>query len=128
MEERREIHVLYFNTRDEMVRVDLRKVGYFRADRNYTDVYFLNGYHVTLPTNMAEIERMLEEVRAKVITVPFVRIGRSMIVNLSHIIHIKVLKQELTLSDMHSASVLRVEVQKEALKKLKELYSNKEKA
>ena len=40
MEERREIHVLYFNTRDEMVRVDLRKVGYFRADRNYTDVYF----------------------------------------------------------------------------------------
>lgn len=120
--------MLYFNTRDEMVRVDLRKVGYFRADRNYTDVYFLNGYHVTLPTNMAEIERMLEEVRAKVITVPFVRIGRSMIVNLSHIIHINVLKQELTLSDMHSASVLRVEVQKEALKKLKELYSNKEKA
>lgn len=125
MEEKKEIHVLYFNTRDELIRVDLRKVGYFKADRNYTDVYFFNGYHVTLPTNLAAIELMLEDDRMKGRTIPFVRIGRSVIVNLSHIIHINVLRQELVLSDMNTSCVLRVEVQKEALKKLKEMYNNK---
>ena len=60
MENNREINILYFNTRDEMLRVDLRKVLYFKADRNYTDVYFVNGVHVTLPTGLMSIEQMLE--------------------------------------------------------------------
>lgn len=123
---KREIHVLYFNTRDELIRVDLKKVGYFKADRNYTDVYFLNGYHVTLPTNLIAIEQMLDDDCMKGRTIPFVRIGRSVIVNLTHIIQINVLKQELVLSDMRTSCVLKVEVQKEALRKLKELYNQKE--
>ena len=125
MEEKKDIHVLYFNTRDEWVRVDLRRVGYFKADRNYTDVYFLNGYSVTLPTSLTAIEQMLNDDRMRGRTIPFVRIGRSMIVNLAHIIHINVLRQELVLSDMQSPCVLKVEVQKETLRKLKELYNQK---
>ena len=124
-EDKKEIYVLYFNTRDELVRVDLRKVGYFKADRNYTDVYFLNGYHVTLPTSLVAIEQMLDDDRMKGRTIPFVRIGRSVIVNLTYIIHVNVLKQELVLSDMRTPCVLKVEVQKEALRKLKELYNQK---
>jgi DNA-binding LytR/AlgR family response regulator len=57
---------------------------------------------------------------------PFVRIGRSVIVNLRHIVHINVLKQELVICDMRTTCVLKVEVQKEALKKLKELFNQKE--
>lgn len=121
----REIHILYFNTRDELIRVDLRKVGYFKADRNYTDVYFLNGFHVTLPTNLMAIEHMLNDDRMKGRTIPFIRIGRSIIVNSSHIVHINVLRQELILSDMRYPGVLNVEVPKEALRKLKELYNIK---
>lgn len=117
--------MLYFNTRDELVRVDLRRVGYFMADRNYTDVFFLNGYHVTLPIGMASLETMLETVQSKGGTPSFVRIGRSVIVNLSSIVHINVLKQELTLSDMRVPGVLKVNAPKEALRKLKELYSSK---
>lgn len=120
------IHILYFNTRDELIRVDLRNVGYFKADRNYTDVYFLNGYHVTLSTSLVAIEKMLEDDRMKGRTMPFVRIGRSVIVNIRHIVHINVLKQELVICDMRTTCVLKVEVQKEALKKLKELYNQKE--
>lgn len=122
---KKEVQVLYFNTRDELVRVDLRKVGYFKADRNYTDVFFLNGYHVTLPTGMVTLEAMLEAVGARGDTLPFARIGRSVIVNLSCIVHINVLRQELTLSDMIGPGVLKVEVPKEALRKLKELYNTK---
>ncbi len=120
----KEIYVLYFNTRDEVIRVDLRRVAYFKADRNYTDVYFLNGHHVTLPTNLMEIEKMLDDDRMKGRTVPFVRLGRSLIVNIRMIIHINVLRQELVLSDLNTPGAIRVDVPKEALRKLKELYNN----
>ena len=76
MEKQKKISMLYFYTRDEMLRVDLRRVGYFQADRNYTDVYFLNGYRATLPTNLMAIEQMLDDDRMKGRTIPFVRIGR----------------------------------------------------
>lgn len=128
MNDNKEISVLYFNTRDELIRVDLRKVGFFKADRNYTDVHFLNNHRVTLPTNLMSIEKMLDDDRMRGRTIPFVRIGRSVIVNLSHIIHINVPKQELVLSDMTSPYILMVEVNKEALRKLKDLYiANKNK-
>lgn len=122
----KEIYILYFNTRDELIRVDLREVSYFKADRNYTDVFFSNGYHVTLPTNLIAIEQMLDDDKLRGKTVPLVRIGRSLIVNLSHIIHINVLKQELVLGAMHSSCMLKVAVHKEALRKLKELYNQTE--
>lgn len=123
MENNREINILYFNTRDEMLRVDLRKVLYFKADRNYTDVYFVNGVHVTLPTGLMSIEQMLENDKLRGRTMPFVRLGRSLIVNISYILHINVVKQELTLSDMSMPGCQRITVAKEALRKLKELYN-----
>ena len=123
MENNREINILYFNTRDEMLRVDLRKVLYFKADRNYTDVYFVNGVHVTLPTGLMSIEQMLENDKLRGRTMPFVRLGRSLIVNISYILHINVLEQELTLSDMTMPGCQRIAVAKEALRKLKELYN-----
>ena len=123
MENNREINILYFNTLDEMLRVDLRKVLYFKADRNYTDVYFVNGVHVTLPTGLMSIEQMLENDKLRGRTMPFVRLGRSLIVNISYILHINVLKQELTLSDMSMPGCQRITVAKEALRKLKELYN-----
>ena len=125
MEKQKKISMLYFYTRDEMLRVDLRKVGYFQADRNYTDVYFLNGYRATLPTNLMAIEQMLDDDRMKGRTIPFVRIGRSLIVNLSCLIHINVPKQEIVLSHMQSPGVLKVTVTNEALNKSKDLYTQK---
>lgn len=122
--ENKDIYVLYFNTRDEVIRVDLRRVAYFKADRNYTDVFFLNGHHVMLPTNLMAIEKMLDGDRMKGRTVPFVRLGRSLIVNIPMIVHINVLRQELVLSDLVARDVIKVDVPKEALKKLKELYDN----
>ena len=122
MENNKEIGILYFNTRDELIRVDLKTVGYFKADRNYTDVYFINGYRVTLPINMASLEKMLN---GQFVSAPFVRIGRSLIVGVSHIVHIHLPKQELVLCNMNSSFTLKVNASKETLKKLKQLYINK---
>lgn len=125
MDSNKEIGVLYFNTRDELIRVNLQKVAYFKADRNYTDVFFVNGYHVTLPINMSTLEKMLNSHMVQGRTVPFVRIGRSLIVSVPHIVHINIPKQELTLCDMNTSQVLKVSVSKEILRKLKELFRNK---
>lgn len=113
---------MYFNTRDELLRVDLRKVVYFKADRNYTDVYYLNGLHLTLPTNLMNLEKMLDSDKIRGKVVPFVRLGRSLVVNLKMIVHINVLKQELVMTDMVSPNIFRLPVSHDALKKLKELY------
>lgn len=125
MEQNKEISILYFNTRDELIRVDLRKVLYFKSDRNYTDVFFLNGHHVTLLTSMLNIEQMLNDERMRGKVIPFIRLGRSLMVNASFIFQINVLKQELYLSDMKTSDVYKVSVPKDVLKRLKELYSNK---
>lgn len=127
MEDKRDIYILYFNTRDELLRVDLRKVLYFKADRNYTDVYFVNGVHATLPAGLMAIGQMLDDDKLRGKTIPFVRLGRSYIVNLSYILHINVLKQELTLSDMSMPGYQKISVAKEALRKLKELYNTSNK-
>lgn len=118
----KEISVMYFNTRDELLRVDLRKVVYFKADRNYTDVYYLNGLHLTLPTNLMNLEKMLDSDKIRGKVVPFVRLGRSVIVNLKMIAHINIQKQELVMTDMVSPNIFRVPVSRDALKKLKDLY------
>lgn len=124
--EKNDISVLLFNTRDELLRVELRKVLYFQADKNYTEVYFVNGYHVNLPSSMSQIEQLLNNNELKGRITPFVRIGRSLIVNLRYILHIRTLKQELILGDLSCTKVARIPVAKNALKKLKELYTNKQ--
>lgn len=123
MDTKQEIYVLYFNTRDELLRVDLRKVLYFHADRNYTDVQFVNGIRQTLPTNLMAIEQMLNDDKIRGRVIPFVRLGRSLIVNLSCILRINVAKQELLLSDMQSPGIYKVVVAKEALRKLKDMFN-----
>lgn len=123
MDNRKDIYVLYFNTRDELIRVDLRKVLYFQSDRNYTDVYFVNGVHVTLPVGLMAIEKMLEDDKIRGRVIPFVRLGRSLIVNLSYILRVKVNKQEILLSDMHTPGVYKISVAKEVLRKLKDMYN-----
>ena len=73
--------IVYFNTRDEMVKINLHNVVYFQADRNYTDIYFINGAHVTLTTGLVNIEKMLDTPKLRGVVPTFIRLGRSYIVN-----------------------------------------------
>lgn len=52
-------NTLYFNTRDELVRVPLDRVAYFETDSNYCDVIFINGLRATLLTSLSNIEQIL---------------------------------------------------------------------
>jgi DNA-binding LytR/AlgR family response regulator len=114
---------LYFNTRDELVKVKLEYVAYFEADSNYCHVVFINGAKATLLTSLINIENLISQYYRP--TSPeFIRIGKRYIVNLKYIFQINIPRQKLILTDYISANVLELSISKEALKTLKDLYIN----
>ena len=112
---------LVLNSRDELYRIDVSCIVYFEADGNYTNVVLSNGTKGTLGMNLAQMQRVLGE-SLKESAAIFARVGKRHIVNLNYIYCIAVLKQQLALSD-GSRFMYWLNISKEALKKLKELYS-----
>ncbi|MDE7147635.1 MAG: LytTR family transcriptional regulator [Duncaniella sp.] len=113
---------LFFNTRDEMIKVKLDRVAYFEADSNYCHVVFINGAKALLLTSLVNIETFLAE-RFRGDMPMFVRIGKKYIVNRQKIFQINIPRQRLILTDFVSANVFELSISKEALKNLKQLYT-----
>lgn len=110
-------NILYFNTRDELFKINLEKVVCFEAESNYIRVFLINGLECMIRMSLGKMESILS---SRTAPDRFVRIGKRFIVNLSFIFSINVLKQQLILSDLQSF-VKTLCVSKDALKKLKEL-------
>ena len=115
---------LFFNTRDELIKVKLGRVAYFEADSNYCHVHFINGAKATLLTSLVNIEQLLSQHFQKNAS-HFIRIGKKVIVNGNFIFQINVVRQKLILSDFISPLVIELNISKEALKNLKNLYITK---
>ncbi len=113
--------IIYFNSRDELLRVDLSSVVYFEADANYTKMVSANGLVDMVCISLGRMEELLV-LRFKDAPGTFARIGKRFILNLNYIYRINTLKQELTLSDQHTFSYT-LSISKVALKTLKELIS-----
>lgn len=110
-------NILIFNTRDELLKIDLEKVVCFEAESNYVRITLKNGLDCLIRMSLGKMETILS---TRTTPDKFVRIGKRFIVNISFIFSINILKQELVLSDQHSF-VRTLSVSKEALKQLKEL-------
>lgn len=117
--------ILLFDTRDELVRVDLMHVVYFEADDNYTSVHFSNGAKVMLLCSLAKMEELIDE-KEQGKAHPFIRVGKRYIVNQSCILQINTIKKKLVLTSFDTPQLYALSVSKEALKNLKELYAGKE--
>lgn len=113
--------VLYFNTRDELIKVKLEKVAYFEADSNYCHVISINGARATLLTSLVNIEQLLSE-RFKGDNPMFVRIGKKYIVNFHYIFQLNIPRQRLLLTDFETTNIIELTISKEALRNLKQLY------
>ena len=114
--------IIFFNTRDELIRVRLERVAYFEADANYCHVVFINGAKATLLTSLVNIEKLLSE-QFKGTASVFIRIGKKVIVNSRFIFQINVQRQKLVLTDFLTPNVLELSISKDALKNLKNLYT-----
>lgn len=111
--------LVYFNSRDCLIRIDISNIIYFEGDGNYTYIVTANKMKSCLSINLSHTEDALaaqlgDDAKR------FMRIGKRFIVNMGYIYQVDVLKQTLILSDaLHF--VYHLPVSKEALKSVKEL-------
>lgn len=115
---------LYFNTRDELNRIDVAKIVYFEADGNYTDIIMVNKLRAAICMNLGEMEKTLAN-QLKPEDNTFMRIGKRFIINMRYVYQINVLKQQLILSD-YDHFAFQVTISKEALRKVKDLMLQKQ--
>lgn len=113
---------LLLNSRDELLRIDTNKIVYLEADGNYTNIYTVNRLKGVVSINLSHMQQTLSETLKRQASV-FVRIGKKHIINHTYIYSINVLKQKLTLSDGEKFT-FTLDVSKEALKNLKNLYTS----
>ncbi len=110
---------LIFNSRDEMLRIDVPRIVYFEADGNYTYIVNCNKLKSAVCMNLGQMEDVLAQ-RLKEKKNLFARIGKKYIVNLDYVYKINPLKKQLVLTDFNSFSY-QLEVSKDALKNLKDM-------
>ena len=110
---------IIFNTRDELIKVDIDKMIYAMAEDNYVHLFFRNGQSVMVTTTLQSLEQLILSVIAKNKKGVYTRIGRKYIVNNTYIMQINTLKQQLVLSDMDVIKPITLNISKEALKVLK---------
>ena len=113
------IQLVYFHSRDILIRLSTDKIVFFESDGNYTYIVAANKQKFCIAMNLSSTEKALSKQlsdNAK----QFMRIGRRFIVNMKFINLIDIPKQRLLLSDS-SLFTFSLPVSKEALKTVKEL-------
>lgn len=111
---------LCINSRDELFVLDLDKVAYIQASGNYSRIVYIGGMQMMITFGLSKLEGMIKMIVPKDRRSPFVRLGRSLLVNQTYLTHINVLKQRLTLSDNQEHSYV-LDVPKALLKAYKDL-------
>ena len=114
-----ETKLLFFNSRDELLRIGVDKIVYIEADGNYTDIIMVNKLRAAVCMNLGEMEAALDAQLGDDAK-QFMRIGRRFIINMNYIYLINVLKQQLVLSD-YDHFAFQINISKEALRKMKDL-------
>ncbi len=111
---------LYLNSRDELLRIDIANIVYFEADGNYTNIISVNHLKGIVCTNLAQMQKYLNEKLKEAASV-FARVGKKYIINLRYIYSINTLRQQIILSDGATFS-FHLTVGKDALKELKQIF------
>ena len=111
---------LFLNSRDELFRMDVSKIVYFEADGNYTRFVLSDKVKGSVCMNLSEMQKLLTDSLKESASI-FARVGKRHIVNLTYVYQISVLRQKLVLSD-GEVFAYALDVSKEALKTLKEMY------
>lgn len=110
---------LCLNSRDELLIIELDKTAYFQANGNYTQLKYIGGGGHLLSIGLTKVEEYIRAAWPKDIPSPFIRLGRSLIINQTYLIEISITKQKVFLSD-HSEAVYPLAVPKPLLKEYKE--------
>ena len=108
---------LVISTTNELLRVAAMHIVYISSDGNYSNLLISGGEIRMVTFQLGQLEDMISK-QSPDIRNMFVRIGRSLIINMNHIYHINISRQQLLLKDRDNTYTLSAS--KEALKSLKE--------
>ena len=114
---------LTISNANELIRIPAESLVYVSSDGNYSDMGTRDGHKHTVTVQLGMIEVMIHD-QMPVARDCFVRIGKSLIVNLNFVHYINPSKKQIILSDCHTFKI-SLEASKEALKKLKEYVEPK---
>lgn len=118
---------LCINSRDELTLVELNEVACFQADGNYTNVSYMGGQQTVVSLGLSKMEALISAAYPKGKASPFVRLGRSLLINQGYLCQIDVQKQRIVLSDFRKFKV-NISVTKPLLKAFKNFISQQYKA
>ena len=110
------------NNRDEMIMLFVDNIAYIMADGNYTKICYIGGMTTVLSFGISKVETLVSASYADGEVSPFVRLGRSVIINQWFLYDINVLKQHLVLSDCMK-NTITLKLTKPLLKKYKDMVS-----
>lgn len=113
------MYKLCLNSRDELLIIPLEKVAYFKANGNYTELCYIKGDTNLLTMGISKIEEFIRRSVPADKPSPFIRLGRSLIINQNYLAEISVLRQKIKLSDREGSSH-ELTVPKPLLKEYKE--------
>lgn len=108
--------LVYFSTRDELIRVHLNEVIYFESNGNYIKMVSLGNISTNLLTSMTS----LAEVFKAIDNIQFVRVGKSHYINTKYLYLINILRKQLLLRDSPGLPLISLSVSKESLRELKQ--------
>lgn len=117
---------LCLNTRDELLIIDLGEIAYLQANGNYTQLAYIGGMTQLLTISISRMEEYASMAWGKDSPTPFIRLGRSLVINRKYLAGINVLKKKLVLSDWNSHSyslTIPQQVAKELKAKVHQAYS-----
>ena len=111
--------IILFNSRDELLRMEVEKIVYFEADGNYTHIVTKNKLKATIGVSLAKTEVALTTQLGNDAQ-RFIRVGKRFIVNMRYVYSVNLAKQHLIVSDL-STFAFQLPVSKDALRRMKEL-------
>lgn len=110
------------STRDDMLFIDLDKMAFAQANGNYTELTYISGQKQMITIGLSKVEDFIRASFAKGAASPFVRMGRSLIINQAYLYAINILRQKLVLSDFNG-HVYSISVPKQLLKEYKKVMA-----
>lgn len=107
----------------EVFRIATEDILYVSADGNYSQIYFTYGDTVNISLSIAKVEEGLTDLCPQT-SKDFVRVGRSLIINLSHLFKVDVSGRKLVLLDRNKERK-EVKASNASLKELADFIGNK---
>ena len=99
----------------------MSRIAYFEADKSYTNLWLSNGQKMVFSFGIGTMkEHLIKSLAAD--ANPFVRIGKSLIININHLFQIHILRQQILLYCRDTDKLFTLPASREAVKALKEMY------